>query len=182
LDYQKVKAKFIVPLNILLYSMLIALPTVLCGCSTVKNTVKGVEQRFIRSMRAPGEKEVASPENTARKHACSPSTGSKFFLEETVVIPRRVSPGEEINHRIRYAFCPDETSRPLNGKIVRTILFKGDQMFQDTTHYEFKPGTWTVDVFITIPKDELEGIHTMELRVTYDNKVIKRSNTFNVTK
>lgn len=165
-------------MSILLCGMLISLPALFSGCASVK----GVSQRFVRSLRQPGEKEILSLEDTSAKHSCSSSKRSKFLIEETDVIPNPVSTGEEIDHRISYAYCPGKVSRSLKGKIVRRVLYKGEQIFQDTTDYQFKPGTWAVDAFISIPKSARKGTYHMELLIIYADKTIKRDNKFTVKK
>jgi hypothetical protein len=60
------------------------------------------------------------------------------------------------------------------------VLFKGNEMFRDTTVYEFKPGTWTVDVFIGIPKEATGGVYALNIALQYGNETLKESNSFTV--
>ena len=53
-------------------------------------------------------------------------------------------------------------------------------MFRDTTNYEFKPGTWTVDVFIGIPKEAVSGVYALDVALRYENQTLKKSNSFMV--
>jgi hypothetical protein len=58
------------------------------------------------------------------------------------------------------------------------VLFKGREVFQDTTNYEFKPGTWTVDVFIGIPKEAGGGVYALAVALQYGNETLKERNSF----
>lgn len=182
MEDQEVNTKLKNPGGVFLYLTLVAFLLILSGCPTMTTTIQEVHQRFVKSIRQPGERMVASPDDTTKKYSCLPYRGTKFLLEEIEVIPSRVSPGEEINHRIRYAFCPNKPSGIALGRIARTVLFKGEQVFMDVINYEFKPGTWTVDAFISIPKNAPKGVYAVELTITHDNQSIRNSNSFHVTK
>jgi hypothetical protein len=99
-------------------------------------------------------------------------------LEEVQIVPDIVTAGKEINQRLQYAFCPFTPSETLKGNITRTVLFKGKAVFRDTTAYEFKPGTWTVDVFIGIPKEAGNGIYEVNVALRYGNETLTQSNAF----
>jgi hypothetical protein len=99
-------------------------------------------------------------------------------LEKVEVLPEAVTPGREISQRMRYALCPLTPSGTLKGRITRTVLFKGKAVFRDATDYDFKPGTWTVDVCIGIPKGVASGMYTLDLAVRYKNQTLKESNSF----
>ena len=141
------------------------------------NTIKELQQKFVRSIREPGEKMVVSPEKTSENHSCHPGR-TTFILELTEVIPNTVSPGEEIDQRIRYAMCPHTPSDKLRGQIIRTVLYKGVSMFKDVTDYEFKPGSWTVDAFIQVPDDARSGVYLLEVVVKYSQTTTRRTNEF----
>jgi hypothetical protein len=132
-------------------------------------------------MRDPGENMARSPESTAEMYSCKPYTRNKLILEHAEVIPKRVSAGDEVNQRVRYAFCPYVPAGTVDGKIVRTVYFKGVSLFQDVSNYEFKPGTWTVDAFIIIPSDAQSGVYAIEVVLRYGGEVIRRSDTFTVS-
>ncbi len=164
--------------SLYLYIMLVISALILGGCKATTTKIQELQQKFVRSMRKPGEKMVASPENTSKKYSCSPYKQTILVLEKAETIPSKVFPGEEINQRIRYALCPYTPSGTVRGEIIRTVLFKGETAFQDVTNYEFKPGTWTVDVFIEIPYDAQSGIYALEVVLTYSQKTTRESNTF----
>ena len=161
--YQKVTPKLWplarVFLSILLYILLLTLSS----CVTTHK---------------PGERMVRTPEETKGKSTCTPYSKTMLQLEDVQVSPDIVTPGKEINQRIRYAFCSLTPSSTLKGSITRIVLFEGKQMFRDTTNYEFKPGTWTVDVFIGIPQEAVSGVYALDVALRYDNQTLKKSNSF----
>jgi len=163
-----------------LYTLIFAPLLILSGCTATATKIQDIQQRAIKSMRDPGEKLVSSPEKTAETYSCKAHTRSRLFLEHVEVIPNRVSPGDEVNQRIRYAFCPSTPSGMAKGQIIRTVLFRGEAMFQDVTNYEFKPGTWAVDAFIVIPGDAQSGVYAIDVVLRYGRETIRRSNSFMV--
>jgi len=169
--HQEVTSRFWNSAPVFPSTVLVILLLTLSGCA-------GVSQSITVSMRKQGEKMVRTPEKTKEKYACVPSRKSILQLEEVEVLPEAVTPGKEINQRIRYAFCPFTPSSTLKGSITRTVLFKGKQMFRDTTDNEFKPGTWTVDVFIGIPKEAESGVYALDVALRYENQTLKKSNSF----
>ncbi len=139
--------------------------------------VKNIQEKIFRSIREPGEKIIVSPEKTSENYSCPPGR-TTFILEQAETIPGTVSPGNEINHRIRYAMCPYARSGVLRGEIIRAVSHNGIRLFRDVTDYGFKPGTWTVDAFIQVPDDAESGLYTLELILNYNQKTIKRTNEF----
>lgn len=170
--------KSIVILNVALGCLLLSIPLAVLSCSSVK----GAGQRFMRSLRYPGEKQLISVEDTVKRYDCSSDKKKgKLIIEDIEVIPNPVSRDEEINQRIVYAFCPGKTPAS-KGKIVRTVLYKGEQVFQDSASYQFKGGTWILDAFISIPKDAPKGAYVMQLLVAHDGKPFRKDIKFEVTR
>ena len=66
-------------------------------------------------------------------------------------------PGEEVNHRIRYAFCPQNPSGVMHARLVRRVFYHGRELFRDVTNQPFCAGTWNVDAFIRVPRHALPG-------------------------
>jgi hypothetical protein len=126
----------------------------------------------------PGERIVRTYEETKGKYTCTPYRKTILQLEDIRILPDIVTPGKEINQKIRYAFCSLTPSSTLKGSITRTVLFKGKQMFRDTTNCEFKPATWTIDVFIGIPKEAVSGVYALDVTLRYENQTLKKSNSF----
>jgi len=123
-------------------------------------------------------KMVRTLEQTKEKYACASYRKTMLQLEDVQILPAMTIPGKEINQRIRYALCPFTPSSTLKGSITRTVLFKGKQLFRDTTDYDLKPGTWTIDVFIGIPKEAVSGMYTLDVALRYENQTLKTSNSF----
>jgi len=147
---------------------------ILGGCaSIITREFEEFEEWFRKKWREPGEKMLRKPGET-----CQPNMGNKLILEDVEVLPTKVSPGEEIDQRVRYAFCPDIPSGTMKGKIIRTILFKGEKIVERVTDYEFKPGTWAVDVFIVIPDGIQSGVYAFDVVLTYSQETIKGRDTF----
>ena len=179
MENQEINGELEKPIRFFLYIVLFISALILYGCTTTVLKIQEFQQKFIKSMRQPGENMVLSPEDTSKIYSCLGYKQTMLFLEEADVIPDRVFPGEEINHRIRYALCPYIPSGTIQGKIIRTVLFKGETVFQDITNYEFKPGTWTVDTFINIPYSAQSGVYAVDVGLTsYSQETIKRSDTF----
>jgi len=156
------------------FVLLVAVSLLLSGCKGSHALSQGI----ITPTRQPGDKMVQTPEKTREKYACTLSKKRMLKLEEVQIVPEIVTPGKEINQRLQYAFCPLTPSETLKGNITRTVLFKGREVFRDTTAYEFKPGTWTVDVFIGIPKEAGSGIYAVNIALRYGNETLKESNAF----
>ena len=169
---------------VLLFFIIFASSLICGGCAATINgmdrtatKIKELQQKFVRSIREPGEKMVVYSQKTSENYSCHPRR-TTFILEQAEVIPNTVSSGEEINQRIRYAMCPYTPSATLQGEIIRTVLHNGVMMFKDVTDYEFKPGTWTVDVFLQVPDDVKSGIYLLEVVLKYSQKTIRRTNEF----
>lgn len=148
----------------------------LSGCSSMQD----FHQNLVRSLRTPGETMVVNPEETALFHQCPEGRQDAPALLETDTIPNRVKPGEEINHRIRYVLCRADQSTALSGEIVRTVSYEGKSVFSDSTAYDFKPGIWTVDAFVSIPENATPGIYKVNTALVYKGGSSKKSNTFQV--
>jgi hypothetical protein len=168
--YQEMTPKF--RPSAALFILLVAVSLMLSGCA--------VYQGIIADTRKPGDKMMRTPEKTKEKYACVSYGKRMLKLEEVQILPDVVASGKEINQRIQYAFCPFAPSETLKGSIIRTVLFKGNKVFQDTTAYEFKPGTWMVEVFIGIPKEAQSGVYVLNIALQYGNETLKGSNAFTV--
>jgi hypothetical protein len=145
------------------------------GCASMQD----LHQQFIESVRRPGEIMEKTPEETLQYYpSCSEQNIPALF--ETEIVPLRVLPGKEINHRIRYATCLTASSAPQNGEIVRTVYYERQAIFRDRTKYEFKPGTWTVDAFIRVSENARPGNYLVDTAIIYMGKTIGKIDTFQV--
>jgi hypothetical protein len=168
--YQEVTANVWRLVSVFFSGVLVVFSLTLSSCA--------VAQDIIVSRRKAGEQMVHTPQKTQEKYGCAPYRQAMLQLEEVQVLPDVVTPGKEINQRIRYAFCPMTPSGILKGSITRVVLFKGKEVFRDSTNYEFKPGTWTVDVFIGIPQEAGSGVYALDVALRYEKQLLKRSNSF----
>jgi hypothetical protein len=122
--------KFGVAAPVFVYVVRVVLLLTLSGCATMENInpiddLKVASQGVMASMRKQGEKMVRTPQQTKDKYACAPYSKTMFQLEEVKVLPSVVTPGKEINQRIRYAFCPLTPSGTL--KRVTPLLLKANK-------------------------------------------------------
>lgn len=159
------------------------------GCSFTKDVYqkgtagsKDLYQGVVRSWRSVGEKIVASPEETEKKQFCSQYEENVLLLEDAETIPERVSPGEKINNRIRYAFCPYQSAKFMRCSIIKTISYENKRVFQDIKDHKFRPGTWTIDAYFPVPEEADAGRYTLGIDIDCGRKHIKGSSSFVVKK
>ena len=95
-----------------------------------------------------------------------------MLIEKSELMPTVITPGKEFNHRFIYVFCPrSKKSKPISGTLYRKIYFQGRLVFEDVSkRYQFKPGKWSVDAFITVPPEVKPGSYA--LVVTFKAKNI----------
>lgn len=179
MEDKEIKGELRELIRFFLYIALVISTLILGGCTATAYKTQELQKILIMSMRQPGENMVLSTESTSKNYSCLPYKQTMLILEEADVIPDRVFPGDVINQRIRYALCPYTPSGTIQGKIIRTILFKGETVFQDVTNYEYKPGTWKVDVFIDIPYNARAGVYAVDVDLTSSTQeTIRGSDTF----
>lgn len=178
MENPKVIKKYFIPIFIISFFFIFS------SCATTKkifnktqSKIEELNQKFKRSIRKPGEKMVSSPEETSKKYFCNRSRSNTIFIEKSYITPNRVKPGEEINHRIRYAKCPDSPSI-INGKINRKVSYSGAELFEDITQYSFKPGTWVIDIFIEVPKEASYGNYRLDSVISLNEGNKKEINYF----
>jgi hypothetical protein len=170
---------------LMLHTALVAFILIISGCVPVQtitpaDTRQEVSQKNHASARTQGEKKVLSPEQTQAKSACTSSRGALLYLEEVQVLPEVLAAGQEIHQRIRYAVCRAAAAGALKGSITRAVSFNGEEMFRDMTDYEFKPGTWTVDVFIGIPKAAGSGTYSLDTTLKSGRQTLREKDVFTV--
>ena len=132
------------------------LVALLSGCTTVRWAVQ-------KSMRREGLVNEAFPEVVWEEYSCGELDLPFFKIETNELIPPRVRPGGEFNHRIVYALCPAHPTEVLTGRLETRILYKGKPIFSETKEgHEFLPGHWNVDTFVEIPDDTAPGIYAYD--------------------
>jgi hypothetical protein len=127
------------------------------GCATTVGNVR-------KSLREPGEHFKAFPEDVWAEYDCDGRKLPYFKIERIELMPRRLRAGDEFNHRIVYALCPDQPTAVVSGTLHTRILFRGEPIVtQSDRKYEIKPGRWIVDAFVSVPDRAEAGIYSMEL-------------------
>lgn len=149
----------------------------LTGCTAATTRINEIHQNFVKSFRDPGEENVSSAKEVYRSDRCE---SSRFSLEYIQVIPETVSPGEEVNQRLTYAFCSQDFDEKTDGLITRTIIFRGSSQFRDVTYFTYKPGKWNVDVFVEIPENAEKGRYRFEVVTEFESEKFVRSKEFTV--
>lgn len=154
--------------------LLAALALVATGCATWLGSVR-------KSLRDPGVHFRAFPEEVAREYACEEKQLPHFTIERLELLPNRLRPGQEFNHRLIYALCPRHPTGVVSGTLHTRILHRGRVIVNEQDPaYEFKPGRWIVDTFVTVPENARVGIYAMELQFEGEDLDFRESLTFAV--
>lgn len=174
------------PPNICLIIVATLILTSIISCAQAKtgyykttSKISELSQKFVRSLRDPGERQVLSPVQTAGNYECSRYKPYRLFIEKLEIVPSTVNKGDEFNQRVQYALC-SSTNKNIQGTVKRVLRYKGSVIFSDRENYEYKPGTWAVDVFIEVPADASKGQYDFELTMYYGYKSITDKKTFYV--
>ena len=134
----------------------------------------------------PGENRLRSIETVRSIHGCDHKKPPSVDIRQneinlsTTINPPTLHPGEEFHHRFVYTMCPSRTLNTVKGKIVRKIYFKDkiDLVFDESGHFEFKPGEWEVNAYITIPPNAKSGFYYLKLSPITEVTSIKKKALF----
>lgn len=138
-------------------ALLVGLALSQLGCATWLGSVR-------KSLRDPGVHFAAFPDEVAREYACDEKELPYFEIEKLELLPDRLHPGEEFNHRLVYALCTRKPTAVVSGTLHTRILHRGLAIVDERDPaYEFKPGRWIVDAFVTVPENAEVGIYAVEL-------------------
>ena len=130
-------------------------------------------------MRHEGLVNEAFPEIVWEKYDCDNRELPYFKIETTELIPPRVKPGGEFNHRITYALCPAHPTEVVTGRLDTQILYKGKPIYLETNEaYEFLPGRWREDTFVEIPESATPGVYSYRMEFTSEKLKFERGLTF----
>jgi hypothetical protein len=141
----------------------------------------GLMGRMQRALRSPGERLESVPDDVWAQYKCGEQKLPWFRLEQTELVPQRVTAGDDVNHRMVYALCPTEPTEVVTGTLQTRILFKGKPLLRDADgHYEIKPGRWVVDTFIQIPPQAETGIYSVEVQFASDSVNFREERSFAV--
>jgi hypothetical protein len=151
---------------------LLALALLALGCAGVVGNVR-------KSFREPGQHFEAFPEEVWNEYECEGRVLPFFKIERIELVPRKLRAGAEFNHRIVYVLCPERPSEVLAGTLHTRILFRGRALVSESDPaYEFKPGRWIVDAFVSVPERAEAGIYSMELGFEGSALSFEESRTF----
>ncbi len=105
----------------------------------------------------PGENLLSLYNDIAGSEECKNTKGLRIVKD--IVRPSVVEKGEKLNHHMVYVVC---SADPVKGKLYRIIKREGKVIMQDYTPQEFKPGKWSIDVFVVIPQGAPSGSYSFE--------------------
>jgi len=113
-------------------------------------------------LREPGERNAGFPDEIADEYHCEKRPLPFVHVEEDELLPERLSPGDEFNHRMQYVMCPKDDTDVLSGRMVTRILYKGKPILNESVARDLQPGRWVVDSFVKLPSDATPGIYALE--------------------
>src|SRR5262245_26602371 len=150
--------------------------TGLSGCSAI-------QQQIIAAARQPGEQIETTPDQIWRELDCAKRERPYVHVESLEILPEMIKPGGRVNYRLVYAMCPQKPSEIVKTRVVRSMLFKGEQVARNVKdNFELKPGRWLVDSFFTLPPTSPLGVYALEVGVEGPNgQTQKRVGSFVVS-
>ncbi len=146
-------------------------PLVMTSCTVSKvdpgDYFKSLWWDVKMNQREAGEEMIADPAWIWRKLRCNNRTLPYLQVDSNEVIPSRLTAGERINHHMVYSLCPATPSKVVPARLARSILYKGNIIFQDVTdNYELKPGRWSVDAFVKVAEQAQAGVYSLQSTLT----------------
>jgi hypothetical protein len=123
------------------------------GCTTVQLMT-----------RTAGERLLDFPEPVAEEYRCTKRRLPFIEVETSELIPKRMHPGDRLNHRFVYVMCPERVSGVIAGTLHTRIQYRGVTVHSDSIKKDLKPGRWVVDSFVTLPEQAKTGIYAIEAR------------------
>jgi len=117
-------------------------------------------------MREPGEFNRGFPDEVADEYHCAKRPLPFLAVEEDELLPERLSPGDEFNHRLQYVLCPVDDTQVVSGTLHTRILYKGKPILTESIQRDLQPGRWVVDSFITLPNDAKPGVYALQTEFT----------------
>jgi hypothetical protein len=114
--------------------------------------------------REPGHRNETFPDEVAEEYHCDMRPLPFFQFEKNELVPRRVKPGGEFNHRLVYVLCPETPTAVVPGTLHTRVLFEGKTIVEDTVAEKLRPGRWILDSFVSMPKDVEPGLYAMDVR------------------
>ena len=150
----------------------ILVASIALGCASFRWSVK-------KALREEGSENLAFPEMVWEEYDCDTQRRPFVIVEENEIVPPKVKPGGEFNHRMVYVMCPVRTTAVVAGRLSTRIRFKGDAIVDNTDDvYEIKPGRWIIDAFVEIPDDAEPGVYAYEVEFSGRGLAFDKSLTF----
>jgi hypothetical protein len=141
----------------------------------------GAVGKVRKALRDPGERIADLPEQVWEEYDCSHRALPFFKIERTELVPNRLRPGQEFDHRLVYVLCPERPTEVTQGSLDTRILFRGRPIVSEhDPSYELRPGRWIVDAFVEVPAQAEVGVYSMELEFASSALRFRRSLTFAV--
>ncbi len=133
------------------------------GCAPVIQQLEDAVWDLQKRLRAPGEASLALPADVWKEYRCSETRLPLFRIENRELIPPRLRPGQEFDHRLVYALCNGRDDA-IQGSLRTRISYQGKVLVDDVNKsFSIKPGRWQVDTFIRLPPQAERGSYTLEL-------------------
>lgn len=114
-------------------------------------------------LRQPGEQLLSFPDVVAAEYDCAKRSLPFLKVEKSELIPPRLRPGGQINHRIVYVMCPKHASGVIEGKLYTRVQFKGTTVHSEAVERDLQPGRWLVDSSVTLPEQAPAGMYALEV-------------------
>ncbi len=117
---------------------------------------------------------------TAQDYNHNPSAGSLLEIEKVEVNPTRVSPGNQVDIYVQYAFLAQTPNQETNITEIREIYYKGKLVGKPTVILPRTGGTYHSDVPLTLPNNALPGEYEVKIIIKAGEEVDVSRTTFNV--
>lgn len=115
-------------------------------------------------LREPGHRNKDFPDQVAEEYHCDKRPLPFFQIETNELVPRRVRPGGEFNHRLIYVLCPEKPTAVVPGTLHTRVLFEGKTIVEDSVQQKLRPGRWVLDSFVAMPENVEPGLYAMDVR------------------
>lgn len=112
------------------------------------------------ALRKPGERNKTFPEKVAEQYDCDRRPLPFVEIEKSDLVPTRLEPGEELNHRLVYVLCPAKMTDVMTGTLHTRILFEGQVIDRDDNDFKLKPGRWEVVNLFDVQAQAQPGVYS----------------------
>ena len=122
-------------------------------------------QGFVtRTLRDPGMALETFPDLVWEEYDSEHQQRPFFVMEKSELVPKRLKPDTDFNHRMVYSMCPEQATQVVTGTLSTRSRFRGAAIVRDeVADYEIRPGRWIVDAFVTVPEHADPGVYAYEI-------------------